>query len=250
MLEVSGPLPDRSKPAPTKPAAETGRGGEQHRYLQTLIRRLAEERGFRVSLEVSVLSGTGNIDVVVERENLSVACEISVTTPTGHEVGNLQKCLAAGFERVLLVSPTNRILNRVRKRAAEVFAPDELSKLHFILPEAVPEWLDQISLPAARSETVKGYTVKVEFSAPDAETKERKLSSTRFARLSAARCVGRGKELFRCRIRHLECTRSRRNGERREDTVLPVGPDTPEEEERAMHALRAWYDEKHPGDGT
>jgi len=164
-----GRLPDRAALAAARPAAETGRGGEQHRYLQTLIRRLAEERGFRVSLEVSVLSGTGNIDVVMERENLSVACEISVTTSTGHEVGNLQKCLAAGFERVLLVAPTGRVLNRIRKRAGEVFAGDELSKMHFILPESVPEWLDQSSLPASRSETVRGYTVNVGFSTSTTE---------------------------------------------------------------------------------
>jgi Type IV secretion-system coupling protein DNA-binding domain len=156
-----------------QPASETGRGGKQHRYLQTLIKRLGEERGFRASLEVPVLAGTGNIDVVLERGDFRVACEITVTTPTGHEVGNLQKCLAADHERVVLVSPTSRNLGRVRRRAVEVFTSDELARIHFALPEELPTLLDQLNIPAATVETISGYDVKVQFRAPDEGVKEK-----------------------------------------------------------------------------
>ena len=166
-------------PAGPRPASETGRGGQQHRYLQTLIRRLGEERGFRVSLEVPVLSGTGNVDVVLERDDLTIACEITVTTPTGHETGNLQKCLAAGYSRVILVSPTNRNLSRVRKRATEVFSTDDLSRLHFALPEEMPELLDQIGLPPPSTENLRGYTVKVQFSTSEPEESQAKTEKIR-----------------------------------------------------------------------
>jgi hypothetical protein len=122
---------------------------------------------------VPVLSGTGNVDVVLEREGLRVACEITVTTPTGHEVGNLQKCLAAGFDRVVLVSPTERNLNRVRRRAAEVFSPDEMARMHFVLPETLPELFSQFSVPPSTTETIGGYAVSVTFRPPDERAKEK-----------------------------------------------------------------------------
>jgi hypothetical protein len=176
-VDVSAAEP-LSTPLP-RPATETGRGGQQHRYLQTLIKGWGEERGFRVSLEVPVLSGTGNVDVVLERGDLTLACEISVTTPTGHEVGNLQKCLAAGYNRVLLVSPTARNLARVRKRAAEVFSKEELARLDFLLPEAIPGVLDQMGLPAPTSETLHGYKVNVQYVSPEGGTEGDKLDAIR-----------------------------------------------------------------------
>ncbi len=154
-------------------ASVDGRGGQQHRYLQTLLKRLGEEAGFRASLEVPVLSGTGNVDVVLEREDLRIACEITVTTPTGHEAGNLQKCLAAGFGHVVLISPAQRNLDRVRKRCAEVFSADQLSRIHFTLPERIAELLSQLSAPAQKIETVKGYKVRVKFAAPPSDDVKR-----------------------------------------------------------------------------
>lgn len=181
--DAAGALPAAAAQAPAvavpSKAAVDGRGGQQHRYLQTLIKRLGEEHGFRASLEVPVLNGTGNVDVVLEREGLSVACEITVTTTTGHEVGNLQKCLAAGYARVVLVSPTTRNLNRVKKRAAEVFSTDELARMHFTLPEGMPELLGQFAMPLPRTDTVKGYKVKVQFHAPDEALRDAKAEAIR-----------------------------------------------------------------------
>jgi hypothetical protein len=70
-----------------------GRGGAQHKSLQSLVKRIGEKRGFQVTIEKRVLGGHGHIDVALERPGCSIACEISVTTRAQHEVQNLTKCI-------------------------------------------------------------------------------------------------------------------------------------------------------------
>jgi predicted DNA-binding transcriptional regulator AlpA len=125
---------------PAIPAAPSipGRGGPQHKYLQDLIRRWAEDRGYSVTVEKPVLDGLGIVDLVLEwRGGEPIACEISVTTSPDHELQNAQKCLAAGFSHVFLVAPDKETLGRVRARAASVLPASQMKKVRFVLPEQV-----------------------------------------------------------------------------------------------------------------
>ena len=90
------------------------RGKSQHRYLQTLIKRMAEEKGFRAVVEQPTPDGTGRVDVSLERDGRKIACEISVTTTDEQELSNIEKCLAAGYEKVILCSPEKKTLEKVR----------------------------------------------------------------------------------------------------------------------------------------
>jgi predicted DNA-binding transcriptional regulator AlpA len=124
----------------TTPATPSipGRGGPQHKYLQDLIRRWAEDRGYTVTLEKPVLDGLGIVDLVLERRGGEpIACEISVTTSPGHELQNAQKCLTAGFAHVFLVAPDKETLARVRTRAASVLPAGQIKKVRFVLPEQI-----------------------------------------------------------------------------------------------------------------
>ncbi|HTR35843.1 MAG TPA: type IV secretion system DNA-binding domain-containing protein [Bryobacteraceae bacterium] len=115
-----------------------GRGGEHHKYLQQLIKRWAEARGYEVTLEKPVLDGLGIVDVVLEKRGQPpVACEISITTPAEHELRNAEKCLVAGYEHVFLVAPDKEALARVRTRAATVLSAGQLKRVRFVLPEEV-----------------------------------------------------------------------------------------------------------------
>jgi excisionase family DNA binding protein len=125
---------------PAAPAAPPipGRGGPQHKYLQDLIRRWAEDRGYTVTIEKPVLDGLGIVDLVLERRGGEpMACEISVTTSPDHELQNAQKCLAAGFAHVFLVAPDKETLGRVRMRAISVLPASQMKKVRFVLPEQV-----------------------------------------------------------------------------------------------------------------
>lgn len=118
-----------------------GRGGPQHKYLQTLVGRLAQDRGFSVSTEREVLDGHGYVDAVLERDGLTIGCEISVTTSTKHEVNNLSKCLAAGFSHAVLLSSDQRTLDAARSALPEV---DE-HRLRFLVPDALIAFLDEFT---------------------------------------------------------------------------------------------------------
>lgn len=47
----------------------------QHRYLQALIKRIAEEKGFRAKIEQPILNGKGRVDVELEINGKIIACE-------------------------------------------------------------------------------------------------------------------------------------------------------------------------------
>jgi predicted DNA-binding transcriptional regulator AlpA len=114
------------------------RGGTQHKYLQELIKRWAESRGFRVTIEKSVLDGLGSVDVALEKNGCpSISCEISVTTPAGHEVRNVEKCLAAGFEHIFFVAFDKKVLSQVRATVTTGLSSDQMKRVQFVLPDQV-----------------------------------------------------------------------------------------------------------------
>ncbi len=118
-----------------------GRGGTPHKYLQSLVKHLAEARGFIVSVEKTVLEGHGYVDVALERDDLSVACEISVTTRVTHEVANLTKCLAAGFNYAVLVSSDTRTL----VNASSLIADSDRERIRFLTPDNLIAFLDSLA---------------------------------------------------------------------------------------------------------
>ena len=130
---------ETSEPAQIPEAMQIpGRGGPQHKYLQDLIKRWAEDRGYAVTVEKRVLDGLGIVDLVLEKRGATpIACEISVTTSAEHELQNAAKCLAAGFENVFLVAPDKDTLGRVRTRASSILTPSQMKKVRFVLPEQV-----------------------------------------------------------------------------------------------------------------
>jgi len=86
---VGVPAPQVEKEAsPQPPAPEPrrpGKGGAEHTYLQELVKRWAEERGFRAMIEEQIPCGREIIDVALYRGETRIACEISVTTPLDYE---------------------------------------------------------------------------------------------------------------------------------------------------------------------
>ncbi len=145
-------------PAEKKPRAKPtpGRGGPEHKYIQQLTKRLAEERGWRAVIEEHLPDG-GRVDVALSQGTERIAIEISVTTDPSHELGNVRKCLEAGFPRVVLVGRDEATAARLRKAIerdwadapVEVVTPGELSS---VIPATTQESIGS---------TVRGYRVRV-----------------------------------------------------------------------------------------
>jgi hypothetical protein len=157
-----------------------------------LIKAQAEALGFRATLEQSVPTGDGSVDVGLERGSLSIACEISVTTGTTSEVGNVLKCLRAGFAHVAFISSDS---NRVRQVSEAVqgqvsagefvrigfYAPDEFFAYLKTLAEEQPEESPPPSKAGIPKVTKKrGWTIKSEVaSLTSEEAKEAEVRAMR-----------------------------------------------------------------------
>ncbi|HXO39852.1 MAG TPA: type IV secretion system DNA-binding domain-containing protein [Thermoanaerobaculia bacterium] len=162
------PVRESRPPAP----APMGRGGPEHQYLQELVKRWGESKGYRATVEEPLPSG-GKVDVALRREEHALACEISVTTGAEHESGNVLKCLAAGFDEVVLLSLHRGTLGKVRQ-AVEAKVPEkDRTRLHFMSPEEFFTFLDAPE-PEAKETTVGGYKVKVKYRPAEGDAASRK----------------------------------------------------------------------------
>jgi hypothetical protein len=150
----------------------------QHRYLQTLIKRMAESRGYKATLEEPTPDGKGRVDVGLLRNGKRIACEISVTTTEAWETHNIEKCLAAGYESVIVCSTDKRNLERINNLAKEILDETSFSKLLTLEPDALFLHLDQqVAQESNKEERIKGYRVKVEYNAVSPEIAQQKKES-------------------------------------------------------------------------
>lgn len=173
------PATASEKPAPTEPTP--GRGGREHKYLQQLIKRIAEDRGYRATIECPILGGAGSVDVSLERESQKIACEISVTTTNEQELGNIQKCLASGYATVIALASDAKALRKLRTAAEAALSTETLSHVRFLSPEEFIAYIDEVAAAEASSEgNVRGYKVKVNYkpvSEADAEARRKAISN-------------------------------------------------------------------------
>jgi hypothetical protein len=162
--------------ASNTPLAGTGKGGRTHQYLQALVKRLAEEQGLKATLEAS-LPGAGQVDVLLERDSIAVAVEISVTTEAGRDGQKVRKCVEAGCEHVAIVAAKPPGAAARYKAGILANLSDEVrGKVSVLVPEEIPDFVSGLATPSAPQETVvKGYRVKVTHgSLPSEEAKARR----------------------------------------------------------------------------
>jgi hypothetical protein len=164
------PAREQLEPPPLRSSAPSiptpGRGGPEHKRLQHFLKNCGESRGYRATIEKPILEGLGSVDVVLEKGELKIACEVSVTSTPEQELGNVQKCLQAGFEHILVMSPEHKILGKVRKSVAKGLGESDLARVRFVLQDEVFPFLDELDACAAGTETtVRGYRSKKQYRA-------------------------------------------------------------------------------------
>lgn len=148
-----------------------------HRYLQSIVKRMAEGEGFQVTLEKPVFGGIGKVDVAIENEEHKIACEIAHTNTVDYELQNLQKCLASGFDRIVIVSTDTKHLDNIKKRAELTIPDDILPKVSFVEMENFYLFLETLPKPSSKGldsppTRVKGYDVNMSFrQASESESK-------------------------------------------------------------------------------
>jgi len=167
--------PARLQKPPVLKTQTLGRGGSQHQYLQGLVKKLAEERGFSAIIEENMLGGKGSVDVSLSKGERKLAVEISVTTTPEHELGNIRKCLAGGYDKVILLSHEKSHIRKVRAYVLEQLEEELSGRVQFLMPEEFITFLDQeIAEEAQTVSTVRGYKVKVNYTALNESEKQQR----------------------------------------------------------------------------
>lgn len=147
----------------------------EHRYLQTLIKRMAESLGYLATIEAPTPDNSGRVDVSLEQGKKKIACEISVTNTKEYEVQNIQKCLSAGYDQVIVCSKNGKHLASIQQLAQKSLTKKVLKQVFFMEPDALSQYLiSQAAQSASTEKRVKGYRVKVNYAAVDAKNAKQK----------------------------------------------------------------------------
>ncbi|MFZ1256602.1 MAG: hypothetical protein WAR77_09615, partial [Saprospiraceae bacterium] len=137
----------------------------EHRFIQEYIKKVAEGRNFKAVLEEQINSGTGKVDVSLHRDDLKIACEISVTNTTEYEVQNIQKCLTVDYFLVFMISNDAKHLNDIRSLAVCEIDQSFHNRIYFVSKD---EFVNQLDLLLAQKSQLtetraKGYRVKLNY---------------------------------------------------------------------------------------
>lgn len=146
---------------------------QKHITLQKYVQTIGRQRGYKVTLEKDV-SG-GRIDVCLERENLAIAIEISITNSIEYEVKNIQKCINAHYQHIYMVCESKTHLRNIKKRAAEILKKEDLKKVQYMLQDGIIKALNALE-PKEKKEVkkVRGYRVtsnQIDINDSDAQEK-------------------------------------------------------------------------------
>lgn len=151
---------------------------KEHRFTQEFIKSIAEARNFKAIFEEPINDNTGKVDVSLLRNDLRIACEISVTNTPEYEVQNIQKCLRSGFPIVFMISNDIKHLHAIQNIGTSSIDPSLQNRVYFVSKE---EFVIKLDLFLAQyiqpTETrARGYRVKVNYSgSSDSKTVEKNL---------------------------------------------------------------------------
>jgi hypothetical protein len=174
--EPAKPIPPSEPfvPSPLK-NPEIKKQETQHRYLQSLIKKMAESRGFTASIEEPTPDGKGKVDVSLKRNTKRIAVEINDTSKDEWELHNIEKCLAAGYDIIVACSADNKVQARMSAKIEGKFDGVKRNNILVLSPEDLFLFLDsEIAKEATSDVRVKGYRVKVNYAAVPEEEMNRK----------------------------------------------------------------------------
>jgi DNA helicase HerA-like ATPase len=141
-----------------------------HTYLKSLIRKLGQDRNYKATQEYETKS-SGRIDVVLERDGLKIAFEISETNKPSYEVKNIKKCLKDGCIPVVMVSKSKNHLKSIEKLANKELSEKDGALIQYLQPDDISKFLDDFVLqPTKDVEVVKGFRIITEYDDRDNST--------------------------------------------------------------------------------
>lgn len=169
---IPEPEPITPEPIPEVPKKDVS----THRYLQMLVKQMAEASGYVATLEMSIPDGGGQVDVVLQKNGKATAIEICNATDAEWEAHNIQKCIEAGYAEVISLSGDIKQLEKIRQKCTAQIPGFETKGVFFCTPDALFTHLHGtiIQQQPEEEKKYKGYTVNVTYDAISQEEMSRK----------------------------------------------------------------------------
>jgi hypothetical protein len=136
-------LPPPLEEIPPARSAGMGRGGDDHQMIVARLTAEGGSLGYKATKE-AVVAG-GRADLTLETRDRRIAVEVAVNSNTAHEIENLTKCLAAGFDFVVSVAPLANVRENIERAARKEYSEEVLSKLLFLSPDELLTWLAEVA---------------------------------------------------------------------------------------------------------
>ena len=163
---------------------ELGRGLALHKSIQKRIRDEAQKFGFKTDIEKQLAKGSNEAaDLVLRQGSLAIAVEIATSPSINHEFDNVQKCLASGFGRVVVIATGRKRLDDIAAAVLGGLGAEAAAKVSCHTPDEFLVELKQLARTAEATppvqsvpgtENVLGFKVTRKF--PKLPPEEQRLS--------------------------------------------------------------------------
>jgi hypothetical protein len=144
--------------------------------MQRRIKEAAEALGFRSVIEKQIAGSQESVDLLLERGDQKIACEISVTTTIDHEVGNIRKCLKAGLPQVAIICVSADRLEKIAVAVSGSLGAEAAARVAYFQPAPFIAHLKTLPMPVPKDSVTTSHGYKVKRSAPaltEAEQRQR-----------------------------------------------------------------------------
>ncbi len=176
--EVSPIQPQLIAEEPGINLSEEPEATSTHIYLQALVKRMAEAKGYTATIEAQTPTGDGKVDVLLTKESKTIAVEICVTTEADWEMHNIVKCINAGYDTIVSLSGDLKQLEKIKTKCRTGITDFEAKDIKFFTPDVFFQYLESQHLGEVATEsTIKGYRVNVTYDAVTQEEMKRKRAS-------------------------------------------------------------------------
>ena len=113
-----------------------------------------------------------------------------MSTPAEHELRNIQKRLAAGYDRVVFVASEKTLLGKLERTLTYTLSVESRERVRVLQPEDLVAYLNELGRPKPVEQTVRGYRVKVSYAqvgAADADARKQAISRVLLQRRKSRR---------------------------------------------------------------
>lgn len=139
-------------------ALEKKSNKSQHRLIQKELKRCGQSCGFLSEIEAQVKGG--KVDVSLKRDDVSVAIEVSVSNTPDYEIKNIEKCLEANYNYVLVVSEDTTHLKSIQV----VYGSPNQEKVQFMNIQEAFDFIRNLRQEnKPKTEIIKGFRVKTSY---------------------------------------------------------------------------------------